>query len=64
MNKKIAIGIGIMIAIAVITFVITNELSYEKKEIGEKNGSATQIMNKSKTYEITASETVGVKSPP
>lgn len=63
MNKSIAIGIGIMIAIAVIAYVVTSEFSYDKtKETGEKNNSSS-IASKNKTYEITASETVGVRSP-
>ena len=63
MNKKIAIGIGIIIAIGVVAYVVTSEFSYEKTtEIGGKNNS-NSTTNKNKTYEITASESIGIKSP-
>lgn len=63
MNKKIAIGIGIIIAIVVVAYVVTSEFSYEKTtEISGKNNS-TSATNKNKTYEITASESIGIRSP-
>ncbi len=64
MKKSIAIAIGVVIAIAIVAYVVTNEFVFEKtKEIGEKT-SVNSTSGKNKTYDISVSETVGLKSAP
>ncbi len=64
MKKSIAIAIGVIIVIAIAAYVTTNEFSFEKtKETGEKT-SVNSTAGKNKTYEISVSETMGVKSAP
>jgi len=63
MKKSIAIGIGVIIAIAIAVYAVTNEFSFEKiKETGGKT-SINSTTGK-KTYDISVSETVGIKSVP
>jgi hypothetical protein len=64
MKKSIAIGIGVVVAIAITAYAVTNEFSFEKtKETGEKT-SVNSTAGKNKTYDISVSETVGLKSAP
>jgi hypothetical protein len=64
MKKNIAIGIGVVIAIAIAAYAVTNEFSFEQtKETGEKT-SVNSTVGKNKTYDISVSETVGLKSAP